>query len=168
MTVTTKCTGLATWPQNAWAKDSSVRVVAGVAVIERHCRSGPRVNAGTAAEPEHVTWWERYIERPLGRRPRRTDQPIPAVPGEQGVKTDLLCAAHPLQRCITGSAEFDATVVAILVAALHRRPDAPAAALRAGISEVVAQGLLPERSAAELLSDRARFATATQELSAFG
>jgi hypothetical protein len=146
------------------------RVVAGVAVIERHCRSGPRVNAGTAAEPEHVTWWERYIERPLGRRPRRTDQPIPAVPGEHGVKTDLLClrAAHHLERGVTGSAEIDATVVAILVAALQRQPDAPAAALRAGISELVAQGLLPERSAAELLSDRARFATATQELSAFG
>lgn len=143
------------------------RVVEGVAVIERHCRSGPRVNAGTAAEPEHVTWWERYIERPLGRRPRRTDRTIPAAPGEYGLETDLR-AAQDVERVVNDLTEVDATVVAILVAALGRQPDAPAAALRAGISDLVARGLLPERSAAELLSDRARFAAATQELSAFG
>lgn len=143
------------------------RVVDGVAVIERHCRCGPRVNAGTAAEPEHVTWWERYIERPLGRRPRRTNRTIPAVPGEYGLEKDLR-AARDIDRVVIGSAEIDGIVVAILVAALRRRPEAPAAALRAGISDLVAQGLLAERSAAELLSDRARFALATQELSALG
>lgn len=146
------------------------RVVDGLAVVERHCRSGPRVNAGTAAEPEHITWWERYIERPLGRRPRRTDRTIPAAAGESGRESDLLCprAAHDLERVVNGSMEIHATVVAILVAALRRQPDAPTAALRAGISDLVAQGLLPERSAAELLADRTRFAAATQELSAFG
>lgn len=141
------------------------RVVAGVAVIERHCRTGPQVNAGTVAEPEYVTWWERYVERPLGRRPRRTDRTIPAVPGEYGFETDF-CAAHDLERVTTASAEVDATVVAILVVALRRKPDAPAAALRAGLADLVEQGLLPERSAVELLSDHARFAVATQELSA--
>ena len=30
MTVTTKCTGFATWPQNTWARDNSVRVEPGV------------------------------------------------------------------------------------------------------------------------------------------
>ncbi len=143
------------------------RVVDGVAVIERHCRSGPRVNVGTAAEPEHVTWWDRYIERPLGRRPRRTDRPIPAAAGEYGCETDLP-AAHDLERVGPDAAEVDAAVVAILVVALRRRPDAPAAALRAGIADLVEQGLLAERSAVELLSDHARLAAATQELSALG
>ncbi|MCA1673252.1 MAG: hypothetical protein LC799_13990, partial [Actinobacteria bacterium] len=114
---------------------------------------------------EYVTWWERYVERPLGRRPRRTDRTIPAVPGEYGFKTNFW-AAHDLERVTTASAEVDATVVAILVVALRRRPAAPAAALRAGLTDLVEQGLLPERSAVELLSDHARFAAATQELSA--
>ena len=37
-------------------------------LIERICRTGPRVNVGPPAEPELVSWWEAYIERPLGRR----------------------------------------------------------------------------------------------------
>lgn len=146
------------------------RVIDGIAVVERHCRCGPRVNAGTAAEPDHVTWWERYIERPLGRRPRRTDQTIHATPGDYGGETDLLCprAAHDLERVIDGSMEIHATAAAILVAALRRQPDAPASALHAGIRDLVAQGLLAERSAVELLADHPRFAAATRELSALG
>lgn len=148
------------------------RVVDGVTAVERHCRSGPRVNVGTATEPEYVTWWERYVERPLGRRPRRTDLAISAVPGEDGRGADRPCprAAHDLEQVVNGVAEVDAVaevaVVAVLVEALRRRPDAPATALRAGVSDLVARGMLTERSATELLTDRVRFAAATQELSA--
>jgi hypothetical protein len=146
------------------------RVIDGVAVIERHCRRGPRVNAGTAAQPEHVTWWERYIERPLGRRPRRTDQAISAMPDGYGFGTDLRCphAEEDFEQVINDFVKIDTTAVAILVAAFARQPDSPATALRAGISELVAQDLLPERSAAELLSDRARFVEAMRRLSALG
>ncbi|MGH3931000.1 MAG: hypothetical protein ACRDTF_13605 [Pseudonocardiaceae bacterium] len=146
------------------------RVVDGVAVVERHCRYGPRVNAGTAVEPKLVTWWERFIERPLGRRPRRNDKVIPVVPGEYGRETDLLRppAVYDLERVVNGSMEIRTTAVAVLVVALRRHPDDPAVALRAGISDLVAQGLLAERAATKLLTDRTRFATATQELSAFG
>jgi hypothetical protein len=44
------------------------RLPAALRLIERTCQSGPRVNVGTRTEPELVTWWEAYIERPLGRR----------------------------------------------------------------------------------------------------
>lgn len=44
-----------------------------LARIEEVCRSGPRVNVGTPAEPELVTWWDAYVDRPLGRRPHPAD-----------------------------------------------------------------------------------------------
>lgn len=148
------------------------QVAAGVEVIERHCRSGPRVNAGTAEHPEHVTWWERYVERPLGRRPRRTDRPIPAVEEQPGAEAGPSAATgvEPFAPGPAGSSadDSDAVVLAVLAAALRRHPDAPAAALRAGLGDLVGHGLLTEGSAAALLADHARFALATRELSALG
>ncbi|MEV0697268.1 hypothetical protein AB0I53_05025 [Saccharopolyspora sp. NPDC050389] len=141
------------------AEHYRARVAAGVTVVERHCRSGTRVNAGTTAEPEKVTWWERYIERPMGRRPRRTDKPIAAPECGDGT--------HQLpEQDGTDTAEFDARVVAVLVAALRRQPIAPDAALRAGLADLVSQGLLPQRWAVDLCSDCNRFARAAKELSA--
>ncbi|QIZ33686.1 hypothetical protein [Saccharopolyspora sp. ASAGF58] len=144
------------------AEHYRARVAAGVALVERHCRSGTRVNAGTAAEPEKVTWWERYIERPMGRRPRRTDKPI-ATP-ECGDAANL--PAHDPGQVADDSTEFDARVVAVLVAALRRQPVAPDAALRAGLADLVAQGLIPQWCAVELCADCNRFAVAAKELSA--
>lgn len=131
---------------------------------------GPRVNGGTSAEPDHVTWWEHYIERPSGRRPRRTNRSIPPEPEKLGFGMDLQCprSAQDLDHVVNGSVDVQTTTVAVLVTALRRQPDAPAAALRAGISDLVARALLPQQAATELLADRARFAAATLELSAFG
>ncbi|WP_273942046.1 hypothetical protein [Kutzneria chonburiensis] len=58
-----------------------------LAVIETICRTGPRVNIGTADEPELVTWWDARIDRPLGRR---------ADPADHVIDEDRwLCVAAP-------------------------------------------------------------------------
>lgn len=44
------------------------RVAAAMPTIASACRSGPLVSAGPGSDGERVTWWERYIERPLGKR----------------------------------------------------------------------------------------------------
>ncbi|MEV0083584.1 hypothetical protein [Saccharopolyspora sp. NPDC050642] len=143
------------------AEHYRARVAAGITLVERHCRSGTRVNAGTAAEPDKVTWWERYIERPMGRRPRRTDKPLATAAPECGDGTHQL--PEPAS---ADAADLDAQVVAVLVAALRRQPVTPDAALRAGLDDLVSQGLLPQRCAVELCSDCNRFALAAKELSA--
>lgn len=142
------------------------RIITVVAVVEQHCRSGPRVNDGTAQEPDYVTWWERYVERPLGRRPRQSDLTIPdeALAGPtapENLKPDL-CDPVSAWTC-TGS---DGLAVATLVEAVRRKPDEPAVALREGLRELVERGLLTHRTVTALLGDRDRFATATHELSA--
>lgn len=146
------------------------RVTDGIRVVERHCRSGPRVNAGTAAEPDYVTWWERYIERPLGRRPRRTDVALPIAAdanGRNGLGPACPRAARDLDRVVDASdPSGDDVMIVVLVDAFRLRPDEPITALRAGVFDLVTRGLLSERSAAALLSDRDRVATAAKELSA--
>ncbi|WP_156753394.1 hypothetical protein [Actinokineospora pegani] len=138
------------------------RVVEGMAVVERQCRSGPRVNAGTAECPEYVTWWERYIERPLGRRPRRTTRAIATLP--DGIADpNSGCGLGPID---AGSAEADDRVIAILVETHRDRPEAPAEALRTGIAALVEHGLLAEGPAAVLLSDVSRLTSAARQLSA--
>jgi hypothetical protein len=134
------------------------QVAAGVPVVERQCRSGPKVNAGTKEHPEYVTWWERYVEQPLGRRPRRATRPISTLPGSDA---DLVSGLAD-----TDAAAVDGQVVTILLNALRSRPEAPADALRTGIALLVEHGLLTERSAAVLLTDRSRLASAARELSA--
>ncbi|MCC8250498.1 hypothetical protein [Saccharothrix luteola] len=107
------------------------------------------MNAGTKEHPEYVTWWERYVEQPLGRRPRRTTRPISTLPGPDADLADGLVD--------TVAAEVDAQVITILLNALRGRPEAPADALRTGIARLVEHGLLTERS---------RLASAARELSA--
>lgn len=131
------------------------RVAAGLAVVERRCRSGPRVNVGTADDPEYVTWWERYVERPLGRRPPRA---VDAAP-------DHVCspAGVELDRVASGR---DMAVVSLLTDAVRRTPDDPAGALRIGVRALVEGELLPERAATALEVDVDRFAAAARQLSA--
>ncbi|GAA2815902.1 hypothetical protein [Crossiella cryophila] len=135
-------------------------VAAGLALVERHCRSGPRVNIGTRDQPDHVTWWDRYIDRPLGRRPRRAL--LSTSTTQDGPDT----RADPHGADLTGdhTAHTDDAVLTVLHEALLRQPEDPAAALRTGIAALVAHDLLAEPTAAALLTDRSRFATATREL----
>lgn len=50
------------------------RVVRGVAVVEAVCRR--RMVAPFPGAAWRTTWWQRYIEEPLGRRPRFDDVPL--------------------------------------------------------------------------------------------
>lgn len=141
------------------AQDYRDRVLAGMPVVERQCRAGPRVNDGTEDRTEFVTWWERYIERPLGRRPRFSVAELPddrhTVSGPDPSAEDR-CAA----------AESDDLVVRHLVAAARRRPDMPDAALREGLADLVSRGLVADRVADSVLGDKQRMALAIRELSA--
>lgn len=130
-------------------QDYLSRVVDGMAVVKRHCCAGPRVNAGTREHPEYVTWWEYYVNRPMGRRPIRNTREI---------SPDL---APPDAE----SGEDDALIVAVLVRAKRRQPEAPEAALRAGIGELVVLGVLAEWMAAAVLADDARLTQAIEALS---
>lgn len=66
-----------------------------LAVVKRHYSAGRLVNVATVDEPEYVSWWEAYIERPLGRRRRVTDLPATTAPctvdGDLQVGLDLPC-----------------------------------------------------------------------------
>lgn len=66
-------------------------------LVRRHYSSGPSVNVGTRAHPELVSWWDAYIEGPLGRRPRSSDLAATTgagwVDGEPPAGLDLPCAA---------------------------------------------------------------------------
>lgn len=141
------------------APDYRDRVLAGLLVVERQCRTGPRVNDATDDRTEFVTWWERYIERPLGRRPPRS---VAALPD------DLLTvvALDPAAEGRREIAESDDLIVGHLVAAARRHLDAPASALREGLADLVSRGLVADRVAHSVLGDGQRMAVAIRELSA--
>jgi hypothetical protein len=48
-------------------------------VVRKTCSQGRRVNVGDTTYPEFVTWWEAYVERPLGRRQRSSNIPLDVV-----------------------------------------------------------------------------------------
>jgi hypothetical protein len=62
-----------------------------LAVVKAHYSSGRLVNVGTSDQPEMVSWWETYIERPLGRRPRVSDIPAVTAPNclDDGARSGL-------------------------------------------------------------------------------
>lgn len=139
--------------------DYQDRVVAGIPVVERQCRAGPRVNEVTEHGAEFVTWWERYIERPLGRRPRRS---VTVLSDEVFDVTRL----DPSVEERRDTAAVDDVIIGYLVAAVRRRPDAPASALREGLAELVSRGLVAERVARSVLDDGQRKAVVIRQLAA--
>ena len=136
-------------------EDCLARVVDGIATVERHCRIGPRVNVGDAEQPEYISWWERYIERPLGRRLRRNVEPISTTSDDPTLWRD-----HDL---LLTTASSDMTVIAVLKARF--REDDPQTSLCDGLSDLVALDLLAQRTVDALLADPARLAQAAQILS---
>lgn len=130
-------------------EDHIVAVVDGIAVIEAHCRAWPRVNVGTPECPEYVTWWEGYVDRPMGRRPRRVSYEVCA----DAVPWDADCT------------DDDGQVIAVLLRARRDQPEDPSAAFHAGVREAVRIGVLSEREAAKLIAAPARVAEAVKILS---
>lgn len=156
------------------------RVARGLGVIEAVCRQGRRVPAGPGRTEEMITWWERYVEHPLGRRPRfgveslsdpapETNQPCGpqiACPVAEAEFEQVLDAAAGLPDP-AGDSDLDTVLPAVLraafVAALNRTAD-PVAALRIATAELVRRGALPEHVAEHFVVDTSRVQEALRQL----
>jgi hypothetical protein len=142
------------------------RLPAALRLIEKTCRKGPRVNVGTRAEPELVTWWEAYIERPLGRRYNPADHPIgpPAGPGRAVDVTDP-AASRAFDQVVSVESNED-IVLRTLLSTIGSAHDADAE-LRRVIELLGARDLLPQSRVRSLLTDtsqRRRVITYVHEL----
>lgn len=104
------------------------RVLAALTVVERAGRSGRRTTDG--GEP--TTWWERYVERPLGRRQRHSDLAI----GTGGDRDERMIDVE----CPRSARAFDDVVAAV---ATPPRGPAP---LRARLQEGALERRIPCRA----------------------
>lgn len=142
------------------------------AAVAAHCSTSPRVNVGTRLHPEYVTWWEAYVERPLGRRRRLSDIPVDTAPWQDPAEgrpaIDLACPwsdgafALVLDRMVpdqaaTNAGVRDRDVIALVRAAVSDDPQArPEHLLNAVVNRLLAGGLIPARTAEALRTDPAR------------
>jgi hypothetical protein len=127
-----------------------------------------------------ITWWERYIERPLGRRPRlgieSLSEPTPETGQPHAPQIPCPVAEAEFERALdatagltdpVGDSDPDTVVLAVLrdafVAALNRTPD-PVAALRSAATKLVRCGVLPEHVAKCFISDTSRVQEALRQL----
>ncbi|HEX5495688.1 MAG TPA: hypothetical protein VFX70_14045 [Mycobacteriales bacterium] len=152
------------------------------AAVAAHCSTGPRVNVGTGPHPEYVTWWEAYVERPLGRRGRLSDIPVGTAPWQDPVEgrpaIDVACPwsdgafALVLDGMVPDQADTNAVVRDRDVLALVRRAvsDDPRARpehlLNAVVNRLLAGGLVPAGTAEALRTDPARRIEAVDALDA--
>lgn len=161
-------------------EDYRNRVIGGLGVVEAACRQGRRVTAGPGHANEMITWWERYVERPLGRRPRFGVESLSAPPADTGRLhgPQIVCpvAEAELDRVLdavagptapAGGTEDDAVVLAVLadavLAAIERSVD-PVGAVHAATAELVRRRALPERIAERFVADAGRVQEAVREL----
>ncbi len=118
------------------------RVVEGLPRIEAAARSVRRVRAAPGSD-ELVTWWERYVERPLGRR-QRLDS-VPWEPADSDLWPRLV------------EPDPGGAAVGILLEIGARRADAPRVlALREAVDRMVCSELLPEADARRFLGNPRR------------
>jgi hypothetical protein len=115
------------------------QLAAALPVIEQVCRSGPKVNVGTTAEPEMVTWWDAYIDQPLGRRENPAD--VAVEDRHTDVAAPELCA------------DTDDVVLTELVAAVEAADGDEHGALVAAVVSLREGGLIPHLRARLLLTD---------------
>ncbi|MBX6389912.1 MAG: hypothetical protein IRZ08_13105 [Frankia sp.] len=146
------------------------RVAAAMATVEGVCRTGRRKDVNG----ELVTWWDAYIEIPLGRRPRATDLPIAAQPPGDGrdrpagAVTLEVAADWTLEEAVAERAFGPGGAGGAVVAALGRLPEhllADPDGAREWVLERVVdladEGLLPAPAALRLLADPALARAAT-------
>jgi hypothetical protein len=76
-----------------------------LATVKAAYSTGRQVNVGTREQPEQVSWWEAYIERPLGRRHRVSD--LPALTQPYGAEDAQACLDL---RCPSSEAGFQAVL----------------------------------------------------------
>lgn len=127
-----------------------------IPVVEAACRTGARSDPGDGSM---VTWWERYVERPLGRRVRRGD-------AELDRSADLPCAVagqafDEVDDPSAGRAPLDALLTAAGRGA-SRLELAPL--LFGAVVTLTAEGQVPPAVAARFLGDQQRFDAALADL----
>lgn len=136
-------------------------VAAAVARVEAVCRSGRRVRD----DGELVTWWERFVQRPLGRRSRHSDLSVdtrPGTPDEPAL--DVACPAaevtldEMLDRTAYGHGGLDGAVIATVLARADG-PDAPQAIV-AVIATLAARDVLAPAAARGFAADPDRIRAA--------
>lgn len=113
--------------------------------VKSVCSGGHRVNIGTRTDPEYVSWYDAYIDRPLGRRPDANTQPL----------TD-----DTVRACTAAESadDSDAVVVDLIVTAVAAVPlAAQPQALRAAVLDLADRGLVPHQRAASLIENQLRF-----------
>ncbi|EIV93607.1 hypothetical protein FraQA3DRAFT_3318 [Frankia sp. QA3] len=160
--------------------DHRVAVLAALPVIEGVCSSGRR----TRVDGVLISWWERYVVRPLGRRPHGVHQPLPAdgaaaveVEGATAVPSvdDLLDGAVGVLDHLDTTAGLDglggvAWAEAVLDAAVLRAvTDLPAGAdprdwLVTAVTRLAEEGILPEQVACAFVADPSRVLAAARAL----
>lgn len=125
-------------------------VAAALPRIEDVCRSGRR----TAVDGIPVTWWERYVEIPLGRRDRTPGAPVAGVEVPCPVAGDAFDAV--VDTVAHGPGGADSAVLAAVAAAA--RTERPVPAVRAALAGLAGRGVLPAGTVAAVLADPGRTA----------
>ncbi|MEU0878659.1 hypothetical protein ABZ345_08690 [Lentzea sp. NPDC005914] len=117
------------------------RMPAILRTVKSVCSAGNQVNVGTRSSPEYVSWYDAYIERPLGRRPESLVHPL----------SDEVTDVEPV------NTDTDAAIVGQIVDAVTTAPSSDQlTSLRAAVHALADQGLIARREAEALLADRAR------------
>lgn len=132
------------------ADDYRHRLPAVLRLIERTCRQGPRVNVGTDEHRELVTWWEAYVDRPLGRRADPADLPVGVPSDHAEIPLPDVAAAWAFD--LVG--DTDQIVLDTLTDAVATASGGAAdIALREAIADLGFAGVLPEARTRVLLED---------------
>lgn len=148
-------------------RDHLDRVAAALPTVERVCRSGARVRDDDGLL---VTWWDRYVDRPLGRRPRLTNLTFDADqvgqtgwPAWTGVDP---AGVAPSVGAAWSRADDDGVGDEIVLTALGRRPANadPARWIVDTVGDLVDRGIVPAAAAAALSRDPHRLAAAVTAL----
>lgn len=128
--------------------------------IRRVCSTGARVNVGTRTTPEYVSWYDAYIDRPLGNRP---DTTVVSLTDDSASRWGNDQVADPGAQHALAAVEVrdagpdrdpDSIVVDTVVTRLaDAPPGAREASLRSALLGLADSGVLPRRRAESLLSD---------------
>lgn len=127
------------------------RVTAGLPVVEAACRR--RTVSAASDGAERVDWFERYIEAPLGRRPRGDEAPLDSV--EVG--------GTPFGRASEMADERAAAAVATVLGVAAGYDVVDAVVLRRAAAELVRKHLLSAVDAARFVADPGRLAIAAEQ-----
>ena len=128
--------------------------------VEAACRTGRR----SVVDGVLVTWWERYVEAPLGRRPQSSDEPLdaPAPGGGPAVEAPCPVASAATDEVVDalayGPGGVDAAVLtAVLAVGGAEGPEgASEAAVVSAVRDLAAQEVIADRVAVRFAADPAR------------